>query len=102
MITAHSLPASFVTHTLCLFTFNTLPKASIPQSSPRDISGTNTEIKKEITSNLDFSLLILLIFSLYFPEPTLGSAKNPDFGADLDLSLANLPPSRSIKSIIVY
>jgi len=65
MITAHSLPASFVTHTLCLFTFNTLPKASIPQSSPRDISGTNTEIKKEITINLDFSLLILLIVIVY-------------------------------------
>jgi hypothetical protein len=29
-------------------------------------------------------------FSFYFPEPTLGSAKNPDSGADLDLSLVSL------------
>ena len=53
IITAHCLPASFVTHIFCLFTFKTLPKASIPQSSLRAIPGRSNEINKERTRNLN-------------------------------------------------
>jgi len=43
---------------------------------------------------------MLLSFSFYSPEPTFGSAKNPDFGADLDLSLIKLPPPFKKASVV--
>jgi hypothetical protein len=39
-------------------------------------------------------------YGLKDPEPTLGSAKNPDSGADLNLSLVNLPPLFTKTSVV--